>query len=92
MRVLFQIYNAKEPPKISDHLSSELKDFITCCLKIEPRERWNVFQLLRHPFITGDIVVFSNSPDSNNSDLMKNEFENKFFSEDKNTRYKLILK
>jgi serine/threonine protein kinase len=87
MAVLYQIYHAREPPNILSHLSTELKDFIKCCMKIEPRDRWNVYKLLRHPFITGDVINFNNSPNSNNSPIGKSEFENKFCSEDKNSRY-----
>jgi serine/threonine protein kinase len=84
MAVLYQIYHAKEPPRIPGHLSPDLKDFINCCMKIEPKERWNVYQLLRHPFITGDVFTFHNTGqfmEKNNT-----EFDNKFFSEEKNTR------
>jgi serine/threonine protein kinase len=84
MNVLTQIYHAKEPPRIPDTLSSELKDFIKSCLKMEPKERWNVYQLLRHPFITGDVFTFHNVAQFTEKNY---EFENKFFSEDKNTRY-----
>jgi serine/threonine protein kinase len=80
MTVLYTIYHTKDPPKITKHLSLDLRDFISRCMKIDPRERWNVYQLLRHPFITGDASV---SP----LQLENNEYENKFFSEDKNTRY-----
>jgi serine/threonine protein kinase len=78
--VLYEIYNIKEPPKIPIKISNEMKDFISCCLKIEPKERWNVYQLLRHPFVTGDSInQYSN----------KNEYEIKFNSE-KSGRYNLI--
>jgi serine/threonine protein kinase len=94
MTVLYQIYNIKEPPAIPEFLSSELRDFISCCLKIEPKDRWNVYQLLRHPFITGDMFTFHNIGERNNNfGGDKNmEFENKFYSEERNTRYtKFIL-
>jgi serine/threonine protein kinase len=52
--VLYCIYNTEKPPTIPDNISKELYDFITCCLKMKPKERYNVYQLLRHPFITGD--------------------------------------
>jgi serine/threonine protein kinase len=83
MSVLSQIYHAKEPPAFPQNINSELKDFLGCCLKIEPKERWNVFQLLRHPFITGDVFTFHNTGQF----LEKNiEFDNKYFSEERNTR------
>ena len=59
MTVLYKIFNSNSPPYIQENLSPELKDFLKCCLRMEPTERFNVFQLLRHPFITGDIIVNS---------------------------------
>lgn len=85
MNVLVQLYNIKEPPNIPDSLSNDLKDFISCCLKIEPKERLNVYELLRHPFITGDVFTFHNVGNLNYHEK-NNEFENKFFSEERNTR------
>ena len=46
------IYNTKEPPEIPAQASPELRDFLRHCLQLEPKKRWNVYQLLRHPFIT----------------------------------------
>jgi serine/threonine protein kinase len=93
MTVLYNIYHAKEPPKIPSNLSAQLKDFISCCLKIEPGERWNVYKLLRHHFITGDhfsFLPYANSHHQDSQRLEQSEqnieFENKFYSEEKNTR------
>jgi serine/threonine protein kinase len=69
--VLYGIYNMKKPPKIPKKISKEMRDFIKCCLKIEPKMRWNVHKLLRHPFVTGDSI----NPYSN-----KNDFEVRFNS------------
>jgi serine/threonine protein kinase len=67
MTVLYNIYNAKEPPKIPENISEPLKDFINCCLKIEPKERMNVCNLLLHPFITGDYNNIYRPPGSRGS-------------------------
>jgi serine/threonine protein kinase len=55
--VLYGIYNSKSPPETPPGLSYELTDFIQCCLKMNQYERYNVYELLRHPFITGDYQV-----------------------------------
>ncbi len=90
MAVLHHLYHTKEPPKIAEHLTAELKNFLSCCLKIEPKERWNVYQLLRHPFITGTgDFVFSSSPNSNTSPLTNNE-ENKYCSGNEERNSKLF--
>jgi serine/threonine protein kinase len=88
MAVLTQLYNTKEPPKVPENLSPDLRDFIRCCLRIEPRDRLNVFQLLRHPFITGDIFTFHNTAAIFEKNI---EVENKFVTEDKPSRYSLHL-
>ena len=38
-------------PKIPEGMSDKLKDFVEKCLVIEPTERYNVYQLKRHPFL-----------------------------------------
>lgn len=70
VEVLQSIYNAVAPPKIPAHASPELKDFIGKCLQIEPKKRWNVYQLLKHPFLmreTNNII----SDQLNNNDTSK---------------------
>eukprot|EP00252_Welwitschia_mirabilis_P023699 TRINITY_DN6770_c0_g2_i2.p1 TRINITY_DN6770_c0_g2~~TRINITY_DN6770_c0_g2_i2.p1 ORF type:complete len:548 (+),score=76.67 TRINITY_DN6770_c0_g2_i2:73-1716(+) len=41
-----------ELPHIPDHLSAEAKDFIRRCLKLDPKERATVSELLHHPFVS----------------------------------------
>jgi len=53
---LYNILNTEKPPQIPSFLSNELKNFLSHCMKMNPSERLNVHQLLRHPFITGDNV------------------------------------
>ncbi len=55
-KILFQIMNSLEPPEIPNNCSDTLSNFISCCLKINPIERLNVTQLLRHPFILGTLT------------------------------------
>jgi len=50
---IYNIMNATEPPTIPDNLSEHLKSFLRCCFQLNPKERLNVYKLLRHPFITG---------------------------------------
>lgn len=74
MTVLYNIYTTKQPPDTPEGLSAELRDFLQCCLKLEPTERLNVYQLLRHPFITGDIIVNNKQEISNNCSYDLNKF------------------
>ena len=48
---LFQIAQEWRAPEYPDDISEELKDFMDCCFKKEPSERWNIYELLHHPFI-----------------------------------------
>ncbi len=34
------------------NISLKAQDFIKCCIKKNPFERFNTFELLKHPFIT----------------------------------------
>ncbi|KNA09475.1 hypothetical protein SOVF_153260 [Spinacia oleracea] len=38
-------------PEIPDFLPDQAKDFLSKCLKRDPKERWSVAELLTHPFV-----------------------------------------
>ncbi|KAL8232493.1 hypothetical protein R6Q57_002271 [Mikania cordata] len=44
------------PPQAPAPASPEFRDFVGCCLQIDPARRWTAAQLLRHPFVTGAAV------------------------------------
>jgi serine/threonine protein kinase len=46
--------HTNSPPEFPTHLSDKCRHFLYCCMKMDPKERLNVFKLLRHPFILGD--------------------------------------
>ncbi|MCQ2818244.1 MAG: mitogen-activated protein kinase kinase kinase [archaeon] len=82
IEVFTKILNAKEPPEIPKGISKELKDFLEKCLQIDPLKRWNVCQLLKHPFIQKDYEPpiqitkrksIDNSPIAVNSNIIDNE-------------------
>lgn len=82
--VLNCIYKAREPPPIPENASPELKDFLKKCLQIEPKKRWNVYCLLRHPFINKNLhnYIPFNCNVSERKPLLQNDV---YF--DKNTIY-----
>lgn len=45
------VCNSNDPPEIPSDLSPAGKDFILSCLRRNPSDRPNVYQLLRHPFV-----------------------------------------
>ena len=97
MAVLFQLYNNSNPPPIPSNISPLFKDFIDCCLQIEPKKRLNITALLKHQFISGSKKVdelriniasdkrHSTNPNSvgslNSSSSNSSKLENKFFNE-----------
>eukprot|EP00871_Galdieria_phlegrea_P000164 jgi/Galph1/1148/GphlegSOOS_G5859.1 len=47
MKALFVISEGNAP-SLEGNYSSELKDFVNCCLQKEPERRWNAARLLQH--------------------------------------------
>ena len=52
IHIMNKIAFAPGPPNYPPRLSPALKDFLDCCFMIEPINRSNVYELLRHPFLT----------------------------------------
>ncbi|KAG6411349.1 hypothetical protein SASPL_129430 [Salvia splendens] len=48
---MFKVSCQNEPPTIPDHLSDVCKDFLRCCLQLNPLHRARASQLLEHPFV-----------------------------------------
>ena len=51
---MLKIARTSEPPALPDELSDAAKEFLLCCLKINPKERWTARRLLSHPFLAVD--------------------------------------
>ncbi|KAK1353593.1 Protein kinase domain-containing protein [Heracleum sosnowskyi] len=51
MSVLYQIAYSGRTPDVPEYLSHQAKDFVGKCLQRDPKERWTVRQLLKHPFL-----------------------------------------
>ncbi|KAK6134711.1 hypothetical protein DH2020_031537 [Rehmannia glutinosa] len=48
---LHRIAFSGEPPKIPGFLSELGKDFLSKCLRVDPKQRWTAGELLKHPFL-----------------------------------------
>ena len=61
MGLFYLIASTDAKPKIPDHVSDNLKDFLNHCLVREPENRWNVFKLIRHPFLSNAELLYEPS-------------------------------
>ncbi|KAF8410761.1 hypothetical protein HHK36_003298 [Tetracentron sinense] len=59
---LYRIAFSADVPEFPSYLSEQAKDFLSKCLRRDPKERWTVNQLLKHPFL-----------DQPNSELKQNQ-------------------
>lgn len=86
MAALYNIMNVRESPTLPENIkvSDECKDFISKCLAIEPRERWNVRKLLHHKFIT---LISDNNNTLNHKNISKNENREVMEVKEKNIVY-----
>lgn len=60
MQAMFRIGRG-EPPPIPDSLSRDARDFISRCLRVDPKERPTATQLLDHPFVRRPVSTSSGS-------------------------------
>lgn len=49
--VLYKIACSRELPEVPGFLSKQANDFLSNCLRRDPKERWAASQLLKHPFL-----------------------------------------
>lgn len=67
----YALASAQKPPEIPPHLTALAKDFIACCLRIDPEERLSVTELLDHPFFDQD--YFGTTEDADDEFILSHE-------------------
>lgn len=66
VQLITNLLSVQKPTFIPAKASFLLRDFLEKCLAIDPTKRWNVYQLLLHPFITrANILDLINVSDQN---------------------------
>ncbi|KAG7546034.1 Protein kinase domain, partial [Arabidopsis suecica] len=63
---MYKIGFSGESPEIPGWITDKAKDFLKNCLKEDPKQRWTVEELLKHPFLDDD-------EESQTSDCLKNK-------------------
>ncbi|PRQ52749.1 putative mitogen-activated protein kinase kinase kinase STE-STE11 family [Rosa chinensis] len=59
--LLYRIAYSGESPEIPSFLSNQARDFLAKCFMRDPKERWTVTQLLKHPFLEEMMIINSAS-------------------------------
>ncbi|XP_050382914.1 mitogen-activated protein kinase kinase kinase 18-like [Argentina anserina] len=59
LTLLYRIGHSGESPEIPSFLSDQARDFLGKCLMRDPKERWTVRQLLKHPFLEEMMITNS---------------------------------
>ena len=73
--IMHNILENNIPPPLPLGISDLLKSFLEDCLRIKPTERKNIYYLLNHPFIIGNVNNCILDINLNISDSKKNENE-----------------
>ncbi|XP_022546479.2 mitogen-activated protein kinase kinase kinase 18 [Brassica napus] len=51
---MYKIGYSGESPEIPEGTSEKGRDFVMRCLRVDPKQRWTVEELLKHPFLDDD--------------------------------------
>ncbi|KAL6136912.1 hypothetical protein ACLB2K_062207 [Fragaria x ananassa] len=72
--LLYRIAYSGESPEIPSFLSDQARDFLGKCFMRDPKERWTVTQLLKHPFLEETMIINSTSTTKQIQESTANSF------------------
>jgi serine/threonine protein kinase len=55
MQAIIRIGLSNDVPEVPTHVSAEAQDFISLCIRRDPKQRPTAFQLLQHPFLQRNV-------------------------------------
>ncbi|KAF8409593.1 hypothetical protein HHK36_005671 [Tetracentron sinense] len=74
---LYRIAFSGDVPEFPSYLSEQAKEFLGNCLRRDPKERWTVNQLLRHPFLdepNSDLKQIQESTSNSPTSILDQDF------------------
>ncbi|XP_004243851.1 mitogen-activated protein kinase kinase kinase 17-like [Solanum lycopersicum] len=74
--LLYKIAFSEQSPKIPKFLSLQARDFLSKCLRRDPKERWTAKQLLKHPFLESNTTTIQDFVTSSPTSILDQDIWN----------------
>ena len=74
--LLYKIAFSEQSPKIPKFLSLQARDFLSKCLRRDPKERWTAKQLLKHPFLESNSTTIQDFVTSSPTSILDQDIWN----------------
>ncbi|XP_015081837.2 mitogen-activated protein kinase kinase kinase 18-like [Solanum pennellii] len=74
--LLYKIAFSEQSPEIPKFLSLQARDFLSKCLKRDPKERWTAKHLLKHPFLESNSTTIKDFVTSSPTSILDQDIWN----------------